>query len=108
MKRLGAVARESGLRVGILGAKARRLFEALALLRAPLHPPHRAPRVFEVDAGLGDVLLCLQLHKAFLALKGSMHIQGTFSVHSGNVQCTFRERSVHIQGTFSAHSVNIQ
>jgi ketosteroid isomerase-like protein len=30
-----------------------------------------------------------------------VHIQGTFSAHSGNVQCTFRERSVHIQGTFS-------
>jgi len=72
----------------------------------------------------------------------SVHIQGTFSAHSGNIQCTFsehsvnihgqllhfpehlfrsvqtpycrpslctfRERSVHIQGTFSAHSGNFQ
>jgi hypothetical protein len=30
--------------------------------------------------------------------------EATFSAHSGNVQCTFRECSVHIQGTFSAHS----
>jgi hypothetical protein len=37
-----------------------------------------------------------------------VHIQGTFSAHSGNVQCTFWERSVHIQGTFNAHSGNVQ
>ncbi len=37
-----------------------------------------------------------------------MRIQGTFSAHSGNVQCAFKERSVHIQGTFSAHSEDVQ
>jgi hypothetical protein len=57
----------------------------------------------------------------------TVHIQGTFSAHSGNIQGPFRDRfsrtnllsralrrggfrehSVHIQGTFSAHSGNIQ
>jgi hypothetical protein len=37
-----------------------------------------------------------------------VHIQGTFSAHSGNDQCTFREHSGHIQGTLSAHSGNVQ
>jgi hypothetical protein len=37
-----------------------------------------------------------------------MHIQGMFSAHSGNVQCTFRERSLYTQGTFNAHSGNVQ
>jgi hypothetical protein len=32
----------------------------------------------------------------------------TFSARSGNVQCTLRERLLHIQGTFSKHSANVQ
>jgi hypothetical protein len=34
----------------------------------------------------------------------SVHIQGTFSALSGNVQSKFRKRLVYIQGTFSVHS----
>jgi hypothetical protein len=36
------------------------------------------------------------------------NIRGTFGGHSGNVRCTFGERSVHIWGTFGAHSGNVE
>jgi hypothetical protein len=38
----------------------------------------------------------------------SANIQGTFRAHSGHIQSTLRQHSVNIQSTFGQHSVNVQ